>query len=134
MANRVQWEPRHSVGNATLDAQHRAILAQCNVLADCLDDASEAGDRKFDEIFNELMTLAREHFATEEALLARCAYPGLDDYRNECEEFDYLSDEIITTENFDRHELQAFLTLWWTGHILGAARDHRAFLEKQPAV
>lgn len=133
MANRVQWEPRHSVGNDTLDAQHRAILAQCNALADCLDDTSEAGDRKYDEIFNELMTLAREHFATEEALLARCGYPDLADHQSEREEFDYLAAEIITTQNFDKHELQSFLALWWTGHVLGAARNYRAFLEQQPA-
>lgn len=130
MANRVQWEPRHSVGNETLDAQHQAILARCSSLADCLDEKS---DQRFDEAFAALMALARGHFAAEEALLAQCGYPGLDDYQSEREEFEYLSDEIITTENFDRDELQRFLALWWTGHILGAARDHRPFLGKQAA-
>lgn len=127
MANRVQWEPRHSVGNASLDEQHQALLARCNALADCLD---EANDRRFDETFRELMALAREHFAAEEVLLVRCGYPELEDYRSEREEFDYLSAEIITTENFDRNELQTFLALWWTGHILGAAGKHRLFLER----
>ncbi len=130
MPNRMQWEPRHSVGNADLDAQHQAILARCNALADCLDEAS---DRRFDETFQELMALAREHFAAEEALLVRCGYPELEDYRSEREEFDYLSAEIATTENFDRSELQTFLALWWAGHILGAARSHRPCLERQPA-
>lgn len=130
MANRMQWEPRHSVGNASLDEQHQAILARCNALADCLD---EANDRRFDEVFKELTALAREHFAAEEVLLTQCGYPELEDYRSEREEFDYLSAEIITTENFDRHELQTFLALWWAGHILGAARSHRACLEKQLA-
>ena len=129
MPNRMQWEPRHSVGNEALDAQHQAILARCNALADCLDEANEA---RFDETFRELMALAREHFAAEEALLVRCGYPELDDYRSEREEFDYLSAEIATTENFDRNELQTFLALWWAGHIMGAARNHRACLEKQP--
>ncbi len=69
MPNRVQWDPRHSVGNQTLDDQHQALLAQCNVLADCLADTGEDGDRKFRKVFDEIMTLAREHFATEEALL-----------------------------------------------------------------
>lgn len=127
MPNRLQWEPRLSVGNETLDTQHQAILARCNALADCLD---EANDRRFDETFQELMALAREHFAAEEALLVRCGYPELEDYRSEREEFDYLSAEIITTENFDRNELQTFLVLWWSGHILGATRKHRAFLEQ----
>lgn len=130
MLNRLQWEPRLSVGNETLDAQHQAILARCNALADCLDAVN---DRRFDETFQELMALAREHFAAEEALLTQSGYAELDDYRSEREEFDYLSAEIITTENFDRNELQTFLALWWAGHILGAVRNHRACLEQQPA-
>lgn len=130
MARPLEWAPEHGVGNEDLDAQHRRLLAHCRVLADCLEAADEA---RFDATFRELMHLARAHFAAEEALLAQCGYTGLEDYRHECEEFDYLSAEIITTENFDRNELQSFLALWWAGHILGAARDHRACLERPPA-
>jgi hemerythrin-like metal-binding protein len=130
MANRVQWDPRHSVGNETLDAQHRDLLAHCNALVDCLAGAGPEGDRKFRQVFEELMTLSREHFAAEEALLARGGYPEMEELRHEREEFDYLSAEIITTENFDRHELQTFLALWWAGHIMGTGKKQRAFLEK----
>jgi hemerythrin-like metal-binding protein len=131
MPNRVNWEPRDSVGNDTLDAQHRAILARCNALADDLD----AGDheQRFDQTFAELTALAREHFATEEALLASRGYPGIDDYRDERDEFDYLLSEIVTPDNFDRNELQTFLALWWSGHILDAAKNHRACLESREA-
>ncbi len=129
MSNRVQWEPRHSVGNEILDDQHRNLLAQCNALADCL-DASPEGDRKFRQVFDELLVLAREHFGAEEALLASHGYPELDEHRNERDEFDYLAAEVATTENFDKDELQTFLALWWTGHILGSAGKHRACLER----
>jgi len=135
MSNRMQWDSRHSVGNETLDEQHRNIVAQCNALADCLGedgDANDEGDHKFRKIFDELMTLSREHFAAEEALLAASGYPMLDEHRNESDEFDYLAAEIITTENFDKDELQTFLALWWTGHILGSAKKQRAFLAPQP--
>lgn len=132
MLNRVQWDPRHSVGNETLDDQHRAIAARCNALADCLEDAPDADEPKFDQIFNDLMTAAHEHFAIEEALLARCGYPELADHQSEREEFEYLAAEIVTTENFDRHELQSFLALWWIGHIRGCAAQHRAYLEGEP--
>ncbi len=130
MPNRVEWTPRHSVGNETLDGQHRDILARCNALADCLDDASEGNEGKFDEIFVDLMTRAREHFAAEEALLSHCGYPDLDDHRSEQEEYGFLAAEIITTENFDRSELQTFLALWWAGHIMGSTKRHRDFLSK----
>lgn len=130
MPNRILWEPRHGVGNATLDAQHQALLARCNALADCIEAADVP---RFDAVFRELMALAREHFAAEEALLLRCGYPDIEDYRSECEEFDYLAAEIVTPEHFDRSELQTFLALWWAGHILGAARNHRPYFEKPAA-
>lgn len=133
MPNRVQWEPGHSVGNETIDNQHRDILARCNALADCLADDGEEGDQKFRRTFDELMALAHEHFAAEEALLASQAYPDLEDHRDECEEFDYLAAEIVTIDNFDKHELQSFLCLWWMGHIVGSAKKHRAVLDRQLA-
>lgn len=128
MPNRVQWDPRFVVGNEAIDAQHKHFIAQCNALADCLDEAGEAGERKFDQVFAALMASAREHFSAEEALLAAGGYPDLDDHRSEQEEYAFLADEIVTTENFDRDELQTFLALWWAGHIVGAAKNYPDFL------
>ena len=127
MPNRVDWNPRHSVGEATLDAQHQEILARCTALGDCLaaPDTDPEADRRFDQAFAELMALARAHFAAEEVLLSAKGYAGLDDLRYEVEEFDFLADEIVTTENFDRQELQSFLCLWWAGHVAGTAAEHR---------
>jgi len=134
MPNRVEWDPRYSVGNDALDEQHREILARCNALADCLDGGSgEESDRQFDEVFAGLMASARAHFAAEEALLTRCGFPDLDDHRSEQEEYEFLAAEIVTTENFDRSELQTFLALWWAGHVMGCARDHRSCLEQLTA-
>lgn len=127
MPNRVQWEPAYETGHETLDAQHRDLLGRCNALADCLDDPVR--ENAFQAMFDDLMVRAREHFATEEALLAARKYPLLDDLRNERDEFDYLAAEIVTTENFDKDELQTFLVLWWAGHIAGSAADLRAFLD-----
>ena len=130
MPSRVQWDPRFSVGDEILDAQHKYFLEQCNALADCLVETGDAGILKFDQLFAELMASAREHFSTEEALLVGHGYPELDDHRSVQEEFEFLADEIITTDNFDRDELQTFLALWWAGHVMSAASHYRAFLEE----
>lgn len=134
MPNRVDWNPRHSIGNATLDAQHQELLARCTALGDCLatPDTDPEADRRFDQAFAELMALARAHFAAEDALLAARAYAGLEDLRNEAGEFAYLAAEIVTTANFDRQELQSFLCLWWAGHVAGTAGEHRACLAGSP--
>lgn len=135
MSKRVEWDPRHSVGEATLDAQHRELLDRCNALGDCLaaPGTDPEADRRFDLAFKELMALARAHFAAEEALLAERGFVGLDALRNEVEEFDFLAAEIITTENFDRQELQTFLSLWWAGHVAGTAGEHRECLAGPPS-
>lgn len=124
MSSRVEWEPSFSTGNEKLDEQHRNLLAQCRVLAACLADVGEEGERSFRGAFDALMSLAREHYSTEAALLARGggAPAELDAHRHEGEEFDYLAAEIVTTDNFDRGELERFLSLWWAGHVMSAAR------------
>jgi hemerythrin-like metal-binding protein len=132
MAKRTQWIPHFTTGNAMLDEQHRQLLAQCNALADCLGRTGKADDR-FAVILDELMASVRGHFATEKELLARNAYPMLDELEHEGEEFDYLAADIISTENFDPDELQTFLSLWCTGHIVGTSGRQRPFLEKPPS-
>lgn len=132
MPNRVQWNPRYSVGNEILDDQHRAILAQCNALADHAVDVSPESDQQFHTIFNELTARAREHFASEEKMLIRGACPTVEEHRSECEELEYLAAEIITTDNFDKLELQKFLIFWWVGHILDSAERYRACAASSP--
>lgn len=126
MPNRVQWDPRYEAGNELLDTQHRNILAQCNALADHAVATDPESDRKFQEIFDALTALAREHFASEEDLLVSRACATLDEYRFEREEFDYLAADVATTEHFDKLELQRFLALWWVGHIMDSGKRYRA--------
>jgi hemerythrin-like metal-binding protein len=123
--NRVQWGLQFAVGHQILDEQHQQLLAQCNILADlcAVDGGNSSADPEFRQAFERTMAMAREHFATEEALLVARAYPEIEDYRCEVEEYEYLAAEIATTENFDKIELQRFLVLWWVGHILGAVKQ-----------
>jgi hemerythrin len=127
--NRVQWDLYFAVGHETIDEQHRQLLDQCNVLADlcATDGGNSSADPEFTQAFERVMTLAREHFATEEALLVTAAYPAMDDYRFETDEYGFLAAEIATTENFDKIELQRFLSLWWVGHILDAAKQQAPY-------
>jgi hemerythrin-like metal-binding protein len=131
MAKRTQWIPHFNTGNAAIDEQHQGLLAQCNALADCLAETDAAGDEKFSNVLDKLMAGVRAHFATEQEQLARNGYPQLEDHAHEGEEFEYLSSEIISTENFDKDELQTFLALWCIGHIAGTVEQQRPYLAQQ---
>ena len=131
MAKRTQWIPHFSTGNTTLDEQHQSLLVQCNALADCLGASGQGSGNSCPGILERLMASVREHFATEQKLLARHGYPMLDEHEHEGEEFEFLASEILSTENFDMDELQTFLALWCTGHIAGTSLRQRPYLERQ---
>ncbi len=127
MPIRVQWEPAYAVGQALVDEQHQRLLAQCNRLADLCDrdDDVQAWAPAFDQAFEELKALAREHVDAESALLARRGHADVDGLRDEFEEFAFVADEVATTENFDRLELQRFVAHWCLGHVASAAGLYR---------
>ncbi|MDQ5881294.1 MAG: hemerythrin [Pseudomonadota bacterium] len=129
MPNQLQWDTCYSAGSDIVDEKNRSILDQCNALAECLNESN----RKFDEMLESLLARTTQHFAWEEALLELGDSPELEELRCEQEEFNFLTSEILTTENFDRAELQTFLTLWWNGHIIGAANKFRALFERRLA-
>lgn len=129
MPNRAPWEAGYACGHDLIDAQHQAMLTACDALADlCEPVAGDAHASRFDEAFVQWQKLAREHFEAEAGLLEQLASPQLEDHRFECEEFEYLLSEIVSTEHFDRLELQRFLAQWCLGHIVGSARIVRASL------
>ncbi len=126
MPKLVRWEPDFSVRHEQMDAQHRDLLARCNQLAEhCQTDGDASADQRFDQGFAQLREAARAHFEAEATALAQAGENDLEAHRFECEEFEYLVDEIVTTQNFDRLELQRFLALWWVGHVTGMARNGR---------
>jgi hemerythrin-like metal-binding protein len=128
MPQRPQWEPAFSVGHELIDNQHQDLLALCNRLADhCAAEAGDARDQAFDQDFDRLKALAQQHFEAESAWLTQHGYPALEEHLFAFDELDDLLQDIVTTEHFDREELQRFLSLWWLGHIAGTAPQLRAF-------
>ncbi len=127
MPNRVPWSPSYNVGHPLVDSQHQALLAHCHALADLFEAGAYANDEaRFDERFQRLMELAREHFASESSLLERHAYRALDELQDEYDEFEFLADKILTADKFDRLEIQRFMTWWVLGHIKGTVEKQRA--------
>ena len=105
MPHRVHWDAELATGQPQADQQHQALLALCNRMADLCVAGDEPG---FDAAFVQLKALASEHFEAENVPEDR-------------DEFQFLVDDIATTENFDRLELQRFLAFWWLGHVRDAA-------------
>lgn len=123
----MPWDAAYQVGDPLIDAQHRALMSLCDVLAArCQAAEGDAADPVFDQSLDRLKSLAREHFEVEAERLAPLGDEALEDHRFECDEFEYLVEQIATTENFTRVEIQRFLALWCLGHVRGAIDQHVA--------
>lgn len=128
MPNTLSWGSRYSVGDATLDRQHKKLLNLCNQLAICASDSSPHSDALFREILDELSAYAREHFATEEAILKACAYPRLATQQWDHSEYEQQVAHARVSAGegvLDKAGLQRLLSTWWNDHILISDMDYR---------
>lgn len=131
MPTETQWDDSFSVGHATLDNQHKKLLRICNELAICVEQNSPESDSKFHEILHELSVYAREHFATEEAILRRLGYPNLAEHEED--HFVYIAKftDILTQASagvLDKVGALMFLAKWWSDHILVSDMQYRGYI------
>lgn len=69
---KVEWSPTFEIGVDEIDEDHRHLFA----LVERIKAAIETKDRKqSSELVQQFITVSREHFAKEEALLTRLGYP-----------------------------------------------------------
>jgi hemerythrin-like metal-binding protein len=113
------WKRNYSLGIIGLDKQHQAIMDSLNQLHEVMmsgrvnEDAAPLIDR--------LVSLAQEHFATEERLMEATQFPGLADHRAKHQALSLKVREFIA-----RHEMgdkaaysqfMYFLRGWMTRHM-----------------
>lgn len=125
MPKKLVWNTSYSVGNETLDNQHKKLMGLCNKLA----DNGGQSDAQFHEILGELSVYAREHFSTEESLLRACGYPLLNTQQEDHADYEKQVIEALAAASsgtLDKVELQRLLSGWWNDHILISDRDYRS--------
>ncbi len=64
----LSWTDNLALGNAEIDADHRAAVELMNRLANADDAAVQA-------LFDEFIQHMRDHFARESAVMTACAFP-----------------------------------------------------------
>lgn len=122
------WDASYSVGNTLLDSQHRKLLTLCDALRECAATSGRLSDERFHDILNELAVYAREHFASEEEILERCAYPLLEQQREDHLRYEERVTEALSAATFgklEKAELLEFISGWWLHHILVSDMAYR---------
>jgi hemerythrin-like metal-binding protein len=124
------WKSRYSVGVKELDLQHQAIMDGLNELHEEMMNGNQKD--AVERSINNLVSLAGEHFAAEELLMASAGFPGLADHRAKHKALSRKVEEFIA-----RHEkgdvaaysqFMYFVRDWFTKHMENEDREYVPWL------
>jgi hemerythrin-like metal-binding protein len=122
----ITWGPQLETGIGIVDKQHKHWVDLFNALA-----ASTEGDRKEEailETLDALLDYSHSHFRTEEALMTRASYEGLEEHRAAHKVF---TDQIqIFRDRVELHEWTLSLEVleymrgWLVEHVTATDREY----------
>ena len=125
----IEWKPEFSVGVASVDFEHRALIDLINDLHEAM---QEHGTH--DHVVERLGDIYAEvsgHFALEERIMREAQYPDLDAHKADHESLlDELLDVIDGVEkdgSYDERKLSEGMERWFSEHF----RTHDAKLHQR---
>lgn len=112
----VLWKDAYSVGEPSLDAQHKQILSIINDLYVAIDAGREHDNRK--KLMDRLVTYTMTHFEHEERMMRACGFPDFDNHKVQHDQMRrYAAGLSANASLVTSHDLLNFLKHWWTNHI-----------------
>ena len=124
----VTWKDFYSVGDPSIDAQHKQILGTINELYEAMQIGKDRAVLK--PLLDRLLQYTHAHFEHEEQVMQEHAYPDFAQHKA-------LHDKIRKkTTDLREHaylvtgqDLLRFLKEWWVGHIQGQDKNYSPYLE-----
>lgn len=127
------WDDSLSVGVAEIDEQHRRLVELLNEFYQGL--ATQQSGEALSELLTGMARYTQYHFALEERLMARHAYPGLERQRAEHELFVQRTFDMVQRQARGRMvlslEATGFLRNWLKDHICGSDKALGRFLNER---
>lgn len=123
------WTPALSTHEPLLDEQHQELFRRFEAIRLAMEE-----HRTLYGVYalTLLKHFARDHFASEEALMAEAGYPRLAAHREEHEKFRARLDKLVVRSIGQdvTPEILALLQDWLTNHIAKSDLDYTPWLEK----
>ena len=115
----LEWSDTLSVGVATIDEQHKGLVAMLNEINEGIQGGW--GRKARDEVLAKLVEYTVIHFATEESLMKIAGYPEEAAHIRRHENLIQMVEQYITKYNEDpsasNYDLLFFLRRWLVEHI-----------------
>ena len=127
---RFEWDDSYSVGNESLDDQHRQLIAIMNDFYFSMVQAK--GDVKAKIYLEKLLAFAASHFIYEEEFLEKKGYPYLKEHKKEHDDFISKIKEFLRVADSPTISLPInmlkFIKDWDKEHLLGTDKKYAEFL------
>lgn len=128
--DRFTWTPDLETGNVAIDEQHRSLFALAESLRAAIEDTDD-GEAVADCVW-QLADYVVQHFADEQDLMLREAYPALSAHKAL---HDHLTAETMSItarfmngEHLAAGDLAPLITRWLRAHISSADRAFVTYL------
>ena len=128
----VTWKDFYSVGDPSIDAQHKQILDTINELYEAMQKGKDRAVLK--PILDRLLQYTLAHFQLEEQVMQEHEYP---DFAQHTALHDRIRQKTRDLQEHaylvTGHDLLRFLKDWWVGHIQGCDKKYTPGYPEVPA-
>ncbi len=126
----LKWNPAYSVSVKKFDDQHVMIIDLLNRIIRNFDPKSPP--EELGSLLDELANYAQIHFSSEEQLLEKHQFHGLETHIAEHRLYERkiaeLQTRLVSADDQVTTDLLEFLADWWMGHIQGCDKDYSRYL------
>jgi hemerythrin-like metal-binding protein len=133
VSEKINWEPEYSIGNQSIDNDHKIIVDAYNDLVDILE---QNGSRlNLAEVLSVMTDYVQRHFKREEQYMKTMNYPLFEEHKKMHRDYivnvAMLNNEMMTTWDHMSiaKQLIHFLRGWWIDHILKKDTEYEKFKE-----
>ncbi len=128
----IKWTDEYSVGITEIDNQHKGLVIIINDLFELMSVGK--AKTKMNEIFDHLTDYTKKHFYTEELMLVKYAYKGLDKHKEEhkmfIEKLNGLKSELEKGDITISLKTLNFLKDWLLNHILISDKKYSTHIKE----
>lgn len=128
MAEYIVWKPYFSVGDDSLDMQHKVIIGLINELYAAM--LANAPDFDLKAIMDRLVRYTITHFQHEEQLMLECSFPEIQAHKQLHERLRKQTIELRDNITLvTARDLLRFLKDWWCNHIQDKDKAYSPYLQ-----
>lgn len=125
------WKRSYEIRIPEIDSQHRRLVAIINELSDAM--MVRQGYRRVPHVLEELVDYIQLHFSTEENLMHKINYPGLDEHSQEhldiTDKVLKFNDIYAKNQELDPSDLLDFLCDWLKKHMIGTDKEFGRYIQ-----